>query len=199
MVDDLKFVIEQAREFALSEIQNYSLPPKINFETSNVKGQELARLLNADADIVMLGTILMDIKLGQSKAEGRQKEHTKLGAKAAEEFLSQFELPSEVIAKVVNCVAAHHKEIPFFCKEAEICANADCYNFINPRNVFAFIGFKARSGMPIDQAMELAYKKLEEKHQILSLDICKKELEPYYVTFKELFEASKKNELIKHD
>ncbi len=71
------------------------------------------------------------------------------------------------------------------------------YRFINPRNVFAFIDDNSRTGMPVDQAVELAREKLEEKHQILSLDICKQE--PYYVKFKELFEASKKNELMKHD
>ncbi len=79
-------------------------------------------------------------------------------------FLEKYPLTKEEQKKIINCVEAHHKGVKFNCVEAEICANADCYRFLHP--------------------------KMNEKHKILSLDICKKELEPYYQEFKKLFEKA---------
>ena len=108
---------------------------------------------------------------------------------AAKKLLAEFNLPEEKVKKVLNCIEAHHKAIPFTCKEAEICANADCYRFIYPKNVFAFIVKNvAVENMSLENSINFAYYKLEEKHRILSLDVCKKELKGYYQMFKKMFE-----------
>ncbi len=182
-------VIQKAKELAISEIEKYGLPSMVNWETSNAKGQEIAEKLGADKNIVLLGTILMDLKLGEAvRLAKKPKEHVAMSVKAAEEFLSQFKISEEIKKKVLNCIKAHHKDVPFSCKEAEICANADCYRFILPQNVFEFVADLRKEGMPLQKAVNFAYYKLEEKHKIVSLDICKQELEPHYQTFKKIFE-----------
>jgi hypothetical protein len=44
--------------------------------------------------------------------------------------------------------------------------------------------------MTFEQALEMSEKKLDEKWGIVSLDICKKELEPYYKILKQLISDS---------
>ena len=52
----MKKIIQKAEEYALTEIEKYGLPPKFTFDAANTKGEELAKKLNADISIVMLGT-----------------------------------------------------------------------------------------------------------------------------------------------
>ena len=177
-------IIKKSKEWALEEIKKFDGPPSVlNFNTSLEKGSELAEKLNADKNIVILGCILMDIKLGECKNKGIIKEHIVKSVEAAEEFLKQFDLEQETIKKITACIAEHHGSKEFTCIESEICANADCYRFIYPRNVFDFVADNVRKGMTIQESLEFAYKKLEEKYNIISLDIVKKELEPYYQKF----------------
>lgn len=188
----MREIIQKARELALSETEKNGTPIKEHFELANSKGQELAEKLGKDKDIVLLGTILMDLKLGECFKEGKLPEHVKRSSEAAKTFLNQFKIDQKVKDKIINCIEAHHKEVPFSCKEAEICANADCYRFLHPRGVFAYFKLLGTRFSEFEKVMEVAEAKLEEKKKILSLDICKKELEPYYITFKTLFQEAKK-------
>ena len=183
-------IIKKAKDFAQAEIDKYSYPSHINFETSLKEGQRLAEALNANKDIVALGTMLMDIKLGEAIAKNVVGKHVEMSVEVAKNFLSQFELSDEILSKIINCVEEHHGTVAFSCIESEICANADCYRFLFPKNVFAFIADNVKKDMSYDGAIDFANKKLEEKHKILSLDMCKNELEPHYQAFKKLFEAS---------
>ncbi len=183
----MKQIIEKAREWALDEIEKNNSPSIEHFNLSNDKGQELAGLLNADKDIVMLGTILMDIKLGACIKEGRVKEHVSESVTATKEFLEQFVLGKEIKDKIINCVAGHHGTISYICKEAEICANADCYRFISPIGVFHFFGILANRFEKTSDRVKQVQIKMDEKWKIISLDICEKELEGYYKAFKSLF------------
>jgi len=184
-------IIEKAKAWALEEIEKHDHPSLMNFDTANEKGQELAEKINADKDTVLLGTILMDIKLGECFKSENRRDHTKEGAIAAKEFLEDNNVEKEIIKKVVNCVEAHHGEVPFTCKEAEICANADCYRFLLPHNLVSHMARNRGRGKSFEEVVKFANKKLEEKHNLLSLDICKEELEPYYKMFKELIEKAK--------
>ncbi|MBW2991466.1 hypothetical protein KY348_07240 [Candidatus Woesearchaeota archaeon] len=186
----MKEVIEKAMEWALKEIKTNDTPSIVHFHLGNSKGQELAEKLNADKDIIMLGTILMDVKLGECFKEGKLEEHIDRSAQATKKFLEKFDINEEKKKKIINCVEAHHGG-KFICKEAEICANADCYRFLHPLGIFAYFELIGKRFNDISKSLELAEKKLEEKHKILTLDICKKELEPYYRTFKELFEKAR--------
>ena len=187
----MKEIIEKAKRWALEETKRYGTPILPHIELSNQKGQELARKLNVDKDLVMIGTLLMDIKLGQCFKEGKLSEHIERSAEATKKFLRQFNLVEETKKKIINCVEAHHGTTEFICKEAEICANADCYRFLHPKGMFNYFTLLGSRFDKFGDALELANKKLEEKHNILSLDVCKEELEPYYKMFKELFKKAR--------
>ena len=180
----MKEIIEKAKEFA------FPITPLFDF--ANEIGQILAEKSGANEDIVMLGTLLMDVKLKQAMSENRVQDHVKMSLEATKEFLKQFKLNEETKEKIYNCVEAHHGNVPYTCKEAEICANADCYKFLHPKGIFMYIGILSqRYEGDFKKIMSQIEAKLEEKHKILSLDICKKELEDYYQMFRKLFEAAK--------
>lgn len=185
-------VVEEARKYAFSEMEKTGSPDKILFEISEMKALELAERLGADKTIVHVGVCLMDIKLGQAKKEKRLVDHTQMGAAATREFLKQFDLNEEVKKKMVNCVEAHHRTIPTTSVEADICANADCYRFIHPKGFFRFLTILGTWGLSFEKCLQQAEEKLDEKYDILSLDIAKEELEPYYATLKKYLEDAKK-------
>ncbi|MFH1399239.1 MAG: hypothetical protein ABIG95_03955 [Candidatus Woesearchaeota archaeon] len=185
-------VAEEARKIALHEIEEYGAPSLMNFELSEKKAVELAKKLKANMEIVKTGVYLMDLKLGQAMQEDRIKEHIQMSVEAAKQFLDKQNFSSEDKVKILNCVEAHHGTIPFSCMEAEICANADCYRFIHPIGFFGFIADLGKRGMEFEEIINYAEEKLEEKHKILSLVVCKEELEPYYRELKKLLKDSKK-------
>jgi hypothetical protein len=57
-------LIETVREFVYSEAEKYDAPSLFHLELTNEKGQWLAKNLQADKDVILLGTLLMDCKLG---------------------------------------------------------------------------------------------------------------------------------------
>ena len=187
----MKEIIEKAREYALKEIELNKSPSMPHFDLSNQKGQEFAEKLNADKDLVMIGTILMDVKLGECIKEGKIPEHIDRSAKATEEFLNQSDLDNETKNKIINCVEAHHGTKEYICKEAEICANADSYRFIHPKGVLNYLTILGKRFDDLNECLDQLEKKMEEKHNVLSLDLAKQELEPYYQQFKELIKKSK--------
>jgi len=184
-------IIQKAREWALAETEKYGTPPPLLLEAPIKKGKELAKQLGANKEIVELGTWLMDIKLGECKSEGKREKHIERSAEATKNFLEEFDISEGTKEKIINCVEAHHATVPFKCKEAEICANADCYKFLLPMCVFEYIR-NLSSKNNLEKILEQAEFKLDEKWNILSLDICKEELEPYYKMFKSLFNEARK-------
>ncbi|MBN1645990.1 hypothetical protein JW868_03035 [Candidatus Woesearchaeota archaeon] len=186
-------VVEEAREFAVYEAKEYGTPILPHFEISEKIAVELAQKFNADLDIVKIGVYLMDVKLGQALKEKRLKEHVEMSIYASKEFLNKFDISDTKKEKIINCVAAHHAQVPFTCKEAEICANAECYRFLHPTGIFAYMHLLAKERCPdFLEMVKQAECKLDEKWGILSLDICKKELESYYKSFKQFFADARK-------
>ncbi|MFA5184800.1 MAG: hypothetical protein WC456_04765 [Patescibacteria group bacterium] len=183
-------IIEKAKQLALAEITKFRMPKLEHFVLANDKGQELAMALKADKDIVLLGTMLMDLKIGQCKAENRLAEHIAESSRAAQEFLAPFNLDPEIFKKIVSCVELHHGGA-YPNLEAEICANADCYRFLSPAGFFNAIMIFSGRGASFSGCLDQLESKLEEKHNILSLDICRQELEPYYQEFKKLIKEAR--------
>jgi hypothetical protein len=184
----MKEVIEKAKELVKEETGH---AVRQLFHLANEAGQKLAEKLNADKDIVMLGTLLMDVKLKQAMAEDRIQDHVKMSIETAKKFLSQFDLDEETVKKIINCVEAHHGDKPYICKEAEICANADCYKFLPVSNWLRYITILSKRDKPFEKCLDEAEKKLEEKWKVLSLDICKEELEPHYNLVKQILEKAR--------
>ena len=188
----MKEIIEKAKKLALKEIEKNGLPIIEHFEITNQKGQELAEKSQGNKDIVLLGTMLMDLKLGECFKEGKLSEHVQKSSSEAKRFLKQFNIDEETKNKIINCIEAHHKEIPFSCKEAEICANADCYRFLHPRGIFAYFTILGDRFDEFSKVLDQVEYKMDEKERILTLDVCKKELEPYYKIFKDLIKEARK-------
>lgn len=184
-------IINKAKELAVAEIDKYGVPKMEHFILANNEGQELAEKLKANKDIVMLGTILMDLKIGQCMQEGRLSEHVRESSLASQEFLKQFNLDSETFEKIISCVESHHGVKKYSCLEAEICANADCYRFLSPAGFLnGFMIFSSR-GLSFNDCLLQLDNKMEEKHNILSLSISLQELESYYINFKKLIVDAK--------
>lgn len=184
-------IIAKAREYALNEIKLYGTPKSEHFDLANEKWQMLAKKLSADKDIVMLWTILMDLKLGECFKEWKLQEHVARSSQAAKKFLQDFDIAPEKLTKIISCIEQHHGTPNYLCLEAEICANADCYRFLHPRWVVsAFILF-GRRDESTDTALTQVEKKMDEKFSILSLPICKEELTPYYNQFKKFIAEAK--------
>jgi len=95
----------------------------------------------------------------------------------------------ETKRKILNCIEAHHGEVSFICKEAEICANADAYRFLHPKGFFATLIFIGKD-LGFEKTLNLLDQKIDEKCKILSIDICKKELGKYCDQFKELIKSA---------
>ena len=184
-------IIEEAAKYAISEVKKHKPGVLPLFTLSTKKGLELAKKLGGDEKIVHLGLLFMDIKLPQASKEGRPAEHVEMSAKAAEEFLDKYDISQEEKKKVINCVATHHKKVPFECLEAEICANADCYKFIHPKGFFTYLTILGGRDADPKDALAKAEAKLDEKHDILSLDVCKEELEDVYNVLKKLIKKAK--------
>ncbi len=183
-------IIREAKKFALEEIEKYGFPVKSSFEISELKALELAEKLNANKMIILVGVYLMDIKLGEAWNEGKPEEHVEKGVIITKQFLVKFDLDEETKNKIINCVEAHHGQRPFICKEAEICANADCYRFLHPQS-FLKILIERGKKQKFEELLKFLEQKLDEKHKLLSLNICKQELENNYHLLKELIKSAR--------
>lgn len=157
-------------------------------EFSIDKGRDLSNFYNADCDIVLIGMCLMDIKLKEALALGKGEQHVAMALEFAREFLKHYDITEEEFHKIINCIEAHHGDVPFSCIEAEICTNADCYIFIHPIGVFTYLGVWAKRTDVLEEQIEKTKYKLEEKHSLLSLDKAKEDLEEYYQMFLKMFD-----------
>jgi len=184
-------IIKKSKEYALSEIKKFGTPILTHFEISEKKAIELANKLEADKTIAQVGIYLMDLKLGQALKENKLAEHVQMSVEAARKFLDKFDIDNLIKEKIINCIAAHHKNLPFNCIEAEICANADCYRFIHPKGFFAYLTVLGKRYDNFSDCLDQIEKKLEEKHNILSLEICKNELKEYYKILKKFIADSR--------
>ena len=182
-------ITQEARRLALKEIEEFGIPNLIQFEISEKKVIELCERLNADKTIALTGYYLMDLKLGEAFRLNKIKDHIKMSLDVAKPFLEKFGLDEETKKKIINCIEAHHGEVPFICKEAEICANADAYRFLHPKGFFTTLIFIGKD-LGFEKTLNLLNQKIDEKYKILSIDICKKELGKYYDQFKGLIKSA---------
>lgn len=187
----MKELIESVRSLALGEITKYDSPNKYHFDIANKAGQAIAEKVGANKDIVLLGTMLMDLKIGQAISENRLKDHIQMSADAARLFLENEKEQSELVSKVVDCVLSHHGTVPFKSKEAEVCANADCYRFLTPQGIFAFAVQLGKREMNLPELLDYVDKKVDEKWGIVSLSDAKKDLETNYKELKDLLHRAR--------
>lgn len=183
-------LIQKAKNFAYSQIEKYGTPTLFHLELSNEKGQFLAETLKADKTVILLGTLLIDCMVGQALKERQLPKHIEMSARKTAELLSGFpELTEPEEENIIMCVKQHHGVDTFYSLEAEICCNADCYRFASVRGVIA--GLTNPLDFSLDELVNLYSQKADEKWNALTLDICRKELEPQYKIIKTFLNAYK--------
>jgi len=177
-------LINSVKDFVYGDIEKFGTPSKFQVDYTNEKGQVLAEKLGADKNIVLLGTLLMDCKLGEAYKEGKIKEHIAMSGTKADELLSaDSDTTSQEKENILNCIKQHHGAEKFMSLEAEICCNADCYKFASIKGVIGSI--KNLRDMPLDDLVNLFIDKADEKWNALSLDTCKDELKSEYLAIKD--------------
>lgn len=176
----MKKLFNEIDKFAKAEIQKTGLPQMYNYDIANNKAEELAKNLHANVDIAKCGTALMDIKLGEAVALGQQPKHVAMSAEYTKEILEKLNVDKQQREILINCVLAHHGQIPYQSIEAEIVANADAYRFISEIGVFTTYKFALGLGKTHNEALDFVQFKLDEKFNILSLEQSKKELTDLY-------------------
>ncbi len=186
-----QYLIDQVSDLAKIEMEKYKVPSKVHFSMAISKGKQLARLLGAREDLVALGTILMDIKLGEAYSLNQLGLHVHMSLEYAKQILGDSDALTGPEKEIIyNSIEAHHGAISHTSLESEIVTNADCYRFIHPMGV---TWWNATLGTRTDNILEILKQldlKLEEKWQLVSLPIVKKELEPYYLQYKNLFKIA---------
>ncbi len=185
-------LFEKAYAFALQQTEKFINPSKFNLDTGIKYAEELAKSIGADPVLSKIGAALMDIKLGECIKNKCAPKHVELGVKLAEEFLNENKVDSKTKQILLDCVKCHHGIASgnYPSKEAEVCANADCYRFLLPAGVYYGVILTTNSwGMTQNQSIDYVLSKVEEKHSILSLDKAKADLEPHYNAIKTILNS----------
>jgi hypothetical protein len=182
--ESLGTVAEEAIQLARNEIMEFGSPDMEIFDISLDHGVRLASKLQANVNLVKIGVSMMDLKLGQSIKEGRVGEHIKMSVDAANDFLADKDIDASDKEVIINSIEAHHGGVEFNSIESEICTNADCYRFLHPRGIFVVFNiFKSRI-KDTQKSLVMLDEKMEEKMNLMTLDVVRKELEPIYKDFK---------------
>ena len=179
-------IVEEARKLAIEMSEKYGkMPPFDHTELIVKKGQELAKKLNADVKIVTISCYLIDTCLGKAYQEDKIKNHMKMSSEIAKEFFKKFNLSKDDKEKIINCIEAHHGGVEHSCIESEIVKNADNFRFLDPTGLFISLYHAQETGRKLSEWLKKATEKVEEKHKLVTLDICKEDAEENYKIIKE--------------
>lgn len=183
-------LINNITNFSTSQCEQYGVPSVFQLNLSNEKGQLLAGELKANQKIVLLGTLLMDCMLGPAFKAEKMQEHVSMSVSKADEILlKDTDITEEEKVNILKCIEQHHGAKTFFSLEAEICSNADCYRFAS---VTGFLGSLAYGpNLPFEVRIKLLNDKADEKWNLITLDVVKKELTPQYESIKNLLKLNK--------
>lgn len=190
---NMEDLVKIADEFNRDEIQKYNPDMQFLQDVSFNAGIRLAKKYGADENIVKIGISLMDCKLPEASHLGTPKQHILMSADATKEILKKADFLDEATKEnIIKCVEQHHGAEKFFSIEAEVVANSDCYRFIHPKGVLYYSSMLGRRFHDFNKELQQLEFKLNEKHNILSLDLAKQELEQYYEFFQKSINEAKK-------
>lgn len=190
---EMQDLIKKCDDFNKSEIQKYNPDMKFLYELSLDKGIKLAEIYKADVNIVKIAIAMMDSKLPEASYLKTPKKHIEMSSNATKEILSDIDFLNEDIKEnIIKCVEEHHGTKEFFSIESEVVANADCYKFVHPKGFLYYSSMLGRRFHNFNKELEQLDFKLNEKHNTISLDIVKEELEPYYQFLQKSINEAKK-------
>lgn len=188
----IKDLVKNADTAMREETKKYNQDIELLYDIALEGGKKLAKIYHANIDIVKIGISLMDLKLLEAQSLGIPKEHVKLSTEATKEMLKDYNLTEEEKENILHCVTEHHGVEKYFSIESEICANADCYKFLDPKGVFAYCSLLGRRFHDLTKEWKQLEYKMDENYSTLSLKEVKDELNPYYEQFKSLLEIAKR-------
>lgn len=190
---DIQDLIKKCDDFNRLEIQKYNPDMKFLYELSLDMGIKLAETYKADVNIVKIAIAMMDSKLPEASYLKTPKKHIEMSSNVTKEILSDIDFLNEDIKEnIIKCVEEHHGTKGFFSIESEVVSNADCYKFVHPKGFLYYSSMLGRRFHDFDKELEQLDFKLNEKHNTISLDIVKEELEPYYQFFQKAIDEAKK-------
>lgn len=189
---NLKDLVKDADVLMRKETDKYNKDIEFLYDIALKIGGVLAKKYNANTDIVKIGIALMDVKLLEAQNIGTPKKHTEMAIDFTTELLEKYDIDDSIKENIIHCVEEHHGRENYYSIESEICANADCYKFLTPKGIFAYLSLLGRRYHDLDKELKQLEYKMDEKYNAISLDIVKEELEPYYKQVKELLEDAKK-------
>ena len=158
------------------------MPLLLHIKLSTEVGQLLAAKSKANSQVVQAGTYLMDCMIGEALRQNRLKNHIEMSANKSSELILNSNISKKDAENIKRCVLEHHGVKKFYSIESEICCNADCYKFVSIKG-FSY-AMRFLRDMPFKELIELLKNKVEEKWQTLTLDVCKREIEPQYKIIK---------------
>lgn len=166
---------KKAWELARKEWDETGFPFREHIDIAVNKAKSLAKQLNADPDIVEIGTLMMDVVIGQAIKDGNIQKHVEMCLDATNGLLKDSQISEDKKENIRNCVIQHHGVDQYYSIEAEICANSDCYRWLSTRG-FA-CAMKCHPQKDLDKFIEFAQDKRKEMLKLLSLTKCKNELQ----------------------
>lgn len=175
-------IVEKVKSYVESECRKpsskYGFDPfEFHFIPMVAHAENLAKLLGADREIVLLAAWLHDIG---SIIEGR-KDHHISGARIAEAKLLELNYPPARIELIKKCILHHRGSTKSECQtlEEKIISEADAIsNFDNIAGCFkaAFV----YEGLTQGEARESVRKKLQNKYNQLYFAESKRIIKPKY-------------------
>lgn len=191
-IEDL---IKKADKFNREEIKKYNSDIEDLYDFALEKGIMLAQKYNADVDVVKIAIAMMDSKIPEASFLKTPAAHKDMAVEATKKFLEDADaLTEKQKENIIKCVEEHHGAEKFYSIESEVVCNADCYKFIHPKGVFSYLSILARRVNNFSEELAQLEKKMNEKHNLISLPSVKEELEPYYKKYSMLLSIAKKGE-----
>lgn len=146
-----------------------------HYNVANDAGQKISANLQADQNIVLLGTMLMDCDILNAISQNRMPDHIKMSYDAAKSVLDQDrDITTIEKEKILKSILEHHGNIGFSGLESEIVCNADCYRFASVPGLYSAQRYFRE--MENDEFIKLMKVKFKEKSEAITLDFVKSDL-----------------------
>lgn len=150
LIDDIKILL---KEVCVDDRVKYHIEPVAEI------ARNMAKEMNADMQVVEISAYLHDI----TKMTGVRKNHHLTGAQYAEKFLNKYNIETDKIEKIKNCIMKHrgNSEFERTSIEEKIIATADAVAHIE-HPLTLFYAWYGRRQCQIDEGADGMIAKLNK-------------------------------------
>lgn len=190
----LKELINYADQFNRDELNKYNYDLEPMYDIALKEGRRLAKIYDANEDIVLISLALIDAKLPEAVRLGKPKDHTNMALTTTKEILNEVsDISEEDKINILKCIEEHHGSEKYYSIESEVVANADCYKFLSPKGIITYISILGRRLNDFEKEWDQLEMKMDEKFQHISLEIVKSELTECYLQFKKYLKSCRED------